>query len=179
MDHPISAYTCSTIDCNKSATLQCPSCIKLSLAPAYFCSQECFKRYWPIHKTFHKSEENKDSEKTKFKFTGPLRPGKISPRLFVPEHIKKPEWYLTGVPAEEMKSKLQQFVDVKTAEDVEKMRECAKIARGALDIGHQAVKVGITTDEIDKIVHQYIIDHNAYPSPLNYNHFKKSLCINI
>ena len=51
--------------------------------------------------------------------------------------------------------------------------------RGALDIGHAAVKPGITTDAIDKIVHKYIIDHDAYPSPLNYNHFKKSICTSV
>jgi hypothetical protein len=32
--------------------------VKLALVPAYFCSQECFKRYWPIHKTYHKKEGN-------------------------------------------------------------------------------------------------------------------------
>lgn len=53
------------------------------------------------------------------------------------------------------------------------------LGRGALDAGHAAVKAGVTTDEIDKIVHKYIIDHDAYPSPLNYNGFKKSLCTSV
>ena len=39
------------------------------------------------------------------------------------------------------------------------------------------VKVGITTDEIDKAVHKFIIDNDAYPSPLNYYNFPKSLCV--
>ena len=49
-------------------------------------------------------------------------------------------------------------------------------ARGALDYGHSLVRVGITTDEIDLAVHKYITERDAYPSPLNYNHFPKSLC---
>ena len=49
-------------------------------------------------------------------------------------------------------------------------------ARKALDIGHKAVKPGVTTDEIDKIVHEFIISQGGYPSPLNYRGFPKSLC---
>jgi methionine aminopeptidase len=51
-------------------------------------------------------------------------------------------------------------------------------ARKALDLGHSLVKEGITTDEIDKAVHKFIIDNDAYPSPLNYYNFPKSLCVN-
>lgn len=42
--------------------------------------------------------------------------------------------------------------------------------------GHSLVKAGITTDEIDKLIHKFIIDNEAYPSPLNYHKFPKSLC---
>lgn len=44
---------CQTIDCGQTAKFHCPTCEKLGLEPAYFCSQECFKKYWPIHKTYH------------------------------------------------------------------------------------------------------------------------------
>lgn len=47
-----------------------------------------------------KKVESKDT----FKYTGPLRPGKVSPRLFVPDHIKKPDYAFTSIPAEEMNS---------------------------------------------------------------------------
>lgn len=50
------------------------------------------------------------------------------------------------------------------------------IARGALDVGHALVKPGVTTDEIDKAVHKYIIENDGYPSPLNYHGFRKSIC---
>ena len=59
------------------------------------------------------------------------------------------------------------------------MREIAVIARGAIDAGHRAVKVGVTTDYIDEVVHNFIIEHDAYPSPFNYYKFPKSLCTSV
>ena len=51
-----------------------------------------------------------------------------------------------------------------------------QMAREVLDAGARAVKVGNTTDEIDRIVHEATIERNAYPSPLNYRGFPKSVC---
>lgn len=45
-----------------------------------------------------------------------------------------------------------------------------------LDIAHRAVRPGITTEEIDRIVHEACIERGAYPSPLNYYWFPKSHC---
>jgi methionyl aminopeptidase len=42
-----------------------------------------------------------------------------------------------------------------------------------------AVKVGVTTDEIDRIIHEATIERGGYPSPLNYNGFKKSCCTSV
>jgi methionyl aminopeptidase len=44
---------------------------------------------------------------------------------------------------------------------------------------HKAVEVGVTTDEIDRICHEFIIENDAYPSPLNYNKFPRSICTSI
>lgn len=55
----------------------------------------------------------------------------------------------------------------------------AILARKALDLGHSLVKVGVTTDSIDEAVHKFIIDNNAFPSPLNYYKFPKSLCTSV
>ena len=41
------------------------------------------------------------------------------------------------------------------------------------------LKIGMTTEEIDKTVHEYIISHGAYPSPLHYKGFPKSICTSI
>lgn len=59
------------------------------------------------------------------------------------------------------------------------MREVGIDARKVLDYGHTLVKPGVTTDEIDKKVHDFIVKLNAYPSPLNYHKFPKSLCTSV
>lgn len=64
-------------------------------------------------------------------------------------------------------------------DEIELLRIASKIAREALDLGHKAVAVGVTTEEIDRIVHEYIIDQDAYPSPLNYNKFPRSCCTSL
>lgn len=48
-----------------------------------------------------------------------------------------------------------------------------------LDIGAKAVRVGVTTDEIDRIIHEATIERNCYPSPLNYSGFPKSCCTSV
>lgn len=53
------------------------------------------------------------------------------------------------------------------------------LARKALDLGHSAIKPGVTTDYIDEVVHNFIIENGAYPSPYNYYKFPKSLCTSV
>jgi len=78
------------------------------------------------------------------------------------------------------KSRLMPWdVQVQTVEDIERMRVAGRIAREVLDIAVSSVKVGMTTDDIDKIVHLETIKRNSYPSPLNYNGFPKSCCTSI
>lgn len=74
---------------------------------------------------------------------------------------------------------MQNQIEVKSAEDIAKLREVALLARQALDLGHSVVKAGVTTDYIDEVVHNFIINNNAYPSPLNYYKFPKSLCTSV
>jgi methionyl aminopeptidase len=64
-------------------------------------------------------------------------------------------------------------------EDIDGIRVAAAIARGAMDAGHAIVKAGVTTEDIDKVVHDYIISHDAYPSPLNYYGFPRSCCTSV
>jgi len=59
------------------------------------------------------------------------------------------------------------------------MREAGRIAREVLDTATAAVRVGITTDELDKLVHAETIKRGAYPSPLNYGLFPKSVCTSV
>lgn len=114
-----------------------------------------------------------------FPYAGSVRPGKQSPqRIVVEEGVVKPDYWDDGVP----KSKSQMLpwvIEVKTAEEIVKMRAAGKVAREVLDIAGQAVRPGITTDEIDALVHQETIKRGAYPSPLNYHGFPKSCCTSV
>ncbi len=71
------------------------------------------------------------------------------------------------------------FVTINTKEEIDSLRESARLARDVLDIACNAAKPGLTTNEIDQIVHDAIISKGAYPSPLNYVGFPKSVCSSI
>jgi methionyl aminopeptidase len=62
---------------------------------------------------------------------------------------------------------------------IHKMRNAARLARKILDFACSLAQPGVTTDAIDAQVHQAIIDEGAYPSPLNYAGFPKSVCSSI
>ena len=64
-------------------------------------------------------------------------------------------------------------------ENLDRMKHAAKLARRVLDYACTLTKPGVTTDEVDTAVHEALIDAGAYPSPLNYVGFPKSLCSSI
>src|SRR3990167_409404 len=69
---------------------------------------------------------------------------------------------------------------IKTAQDIEKMRISGKLAAEVLDMIGSYVKEGITTDELNQICHEYIVNvQKAIPAPLNYLGFPKSICTSI
>lgn len=114
----------------------------------------------------------------RFKFTGKLRPGEISPKKTVPKEIVCPDYWNDGKP----KAKLPRFawdITTLTDEEIAKMRVSGRIAREILDIAGRMVQPGVLTDEIDEVVHEETIKRGAYPSPLNYNLFPKSCCTSI
>lgn len=63
--------------------------------------------------------------------------------------------------------------------EFEKMRAAGKLAAQVLDMITPHVIPGVTTDELDKLCHDYIIAHSAIPAPLNYKGFPKSICTSI
>ena len=67
-------------------------------------------------------------------------------------------------------------VQIKSPEEIEKMRVAGKLAADVLDMIASHVKPGITTNELDRICHQYIVEQDAIPAPLNYHGFPKSIC---
>ncbi|CAD8142872.1 unnamed protein product [Paramecium pentaurelia] len=62
---------------------------------------------------------------------------------------------------------------------IEKLRKAASIAAKTAQVAQRSVKKGMTTDELDKIVHDYIISQNAYPSPIGFMGFPKSVCTSV
>ncbi len=69
--------------------------------------------------------------------------------------------------------------EVKDAETIEKMRVAGKLAAQARELVGSHVVPGVTTDELDRIGHEFLCDHGAYPSTLGYRGFPKSLCSSI
>jgi methionyl aminopeptidase len=105
--------------------------------------------------------------------TGTVLPGEISPRRPVPAHIPRPEYVDKPAPERFTGS------EVKDAETIEKMRIAGKLAAQARELVGAAVRPGITTDELDRIGHEFLCDHGAYPSTLGYRGFPKSLCSSV
>ncbi|CAI5505611.1 unnamed protein product [Closterium sp. Naga37s-1] len=111
-----------------------------------------------------------------FDWTGPLRPFPVAPRRPVPAHIPRPDWADTGRPEEEPNSQWQNSVEIKSPEQIARMRHTCKVAREVLDVAAAMIRPGVTTDEIDRAVHDATIKAGGYPSPLNYYFFPKSCC---
>ena len=64
-------------------------------------------------------------------------------------------------------------------EDFHGMRKAGKLAAETLDFITPHVQPGVTTEELDKLCHGFILDNNAVPAPLNYKGFPKSICTSI
>jgi len=71
-------------------------------------------------------------------------------------------------------------INIKTFEEIEKMRLAGRLAADVLQMIEPHVQEGITTDELDQICHDYIVnEQKAIPAPLNYRGFPKSICTSI
>jgi methionyl aminopeptidase len=101
-----------------------------------------------------------------------LTPGRLSPRREVPSHIPRPEYVGRRDPKRSTKT-------VQTPETIERMRHAGRLAAQAVVLAGDHCKPGVTTDEIDEVVHQFLVDHDAYPSTLGYKGFPKSCCTSL
>jgi methionyl aminopeptidase len=101
-----------------------------------------------------------------------LQPGRISPERSVPAHITRPEYVGRRAPR-------AGEPEVKDAETIERMRVAGRIAAQALVEVGAHVAPGVTTDELDRIGHEFVLDHGAYPSTLGYRGYPKSLCTSL
>nr|XP_011470522.1 PREDICTED: methionine aminopeptidase 1A [Fragaria vesca subsp. vesca] len=134
--------TLSCARCSKPANLQCPKCVELKLPreAAAFCTQDCFKASWSSHKSVHVKAKQSDgtgsAENEGWLYC--MKKGQNrSPKL--------PYFEWTG------------YVSIKTPDQIERMRETCRIAREVLDAAARVIQPGITTDEIDRVVHDATI----------------------
>jgi methionyl aminopeptidase len=103
----------------------------------------------------------------------PLVPGRLSPWRAVPASIVRPEYVGKKRPKEWRGSHVQ------TPETIEKMRLASRLAAQATQLAGENCKPGVATDEIDRVVHEFLCDHGAYPSTLGYKGFPKSCCTSL
>ena len=104
---------------------------------------------------------------------GHLIPGRISPPRAVPQAITRPEYVGKKAPAAYTGG------DVYPAASVDLIRESSVIAAQAIQAVGRAVRPGITTDELDRIGHDFVVAAGAYPSCLGYRGFPKSVCTSV
>ena len=105
----------------------------------------------------------------------PVIPGRVSASPVIPEHIEKPEYAVTGKPYSAPYNQVFLYHD----EERQRMIDAAKLAREMLEFSISLVKPGISTDEIDALTFEEIIKREAYPSPVNYSGFPKSICTSV
>jgi methionyl aminopeptidase len=102
----------------------------------------------------------------------PLTQGQVSPWREVPASIPRPEYVGKREPK-------RSNTTVQTPEIVDRMRRAGRLAAQAVVLAGEHCKPGVTTDEIDAVVHEFLIEHGAYPSTLGYKGFPKSCCTSL
>jgi methionyl aminopeptidase len=102
----------------------------------------------------------------------PVAPGQLSPRREVPAHIPRPEYVGKKEPR-------RSSVTVQTPEVIERMRQAGRLAAQAVVLAGEHCKPGVSTDDVDRVVHEFLCDHGAYPSTLGYKGFPKSCCTSL
>ena len=102
-----------------------------------------------------------------------LAPHPQSPRRTVPATIERPEYVDQPMPQP------YRGAEVKDAETIERMRDAGRLAAQALQTVGAAVAPGVTTDDLDRIGHEFLLDAGAYPSTLGYRSYPKSMCTSV
>ena len=102
-----------------------------------------------------------------------IKPFPVTPRRQVPAGIARPAY------VDRPRPDRYTGPHVQAPETIEKMRVAGRIAAQAMRAGAAAIAPGVTTDAIDAVVHEFLLDHNAYPSTLGYRGFPKSCCTSV
>lgn len=104
---------------------------------------------------------------------GHLIPGRPSPARAVPAAIARPEYVGRAAPSPNTGG------DRYSPDEVERIRAAGRVAAGAIEAAAAAIRPGVTTDELDRIAHEYVVAHGAYPSTLGYRGYPKSSCTSV
>lgn len=102
-----------------------------------------------------------------------LAAGRVSARRSVPAGIPRPEYVDRDGPEVFTGS------EVKDEDTIARMRVAGRLAARAMAAAAALIAPGVTTDQLDAVCHQYLLDHGAYPSTLGYRSFPKSLCTSV
>ncbi|OMO90208.1 hypothetical protein CCACVL1_07464 [Corchorus capsularis] len=169
----------SSISSKSSSFMGFPLTFSVStLSGKQCCSQHKLvvygKRVSGLEEAMRIRRERELQGTTKFRRRPPLRRGKVSPRLPVPDHIPKPPYFGSNILPE-----ISSDYQIHDAEGLAKMRAACELAARVLNHAGTLVRPSVTTDEIDKAVHEMIIEAGAYPSPLGYGGFPKSVCTSV
>jgi methionyl aminopeptidase len=105
--------------------------------------------------------------------SGHLIPGLVSPERAVPRDIRRPEYVGKAAPAKFTGG------DVYSPELIARIRESGRIAADAITLVGEHIRPGVTTEELDRIAHDYVVSHDAYPSTLGYRGYPKSICSSV
>lgn len=115
--------------------------------------------------------------------TCPLQPGSISPIRPVPPHIPRPH-YASGDAAAAAGGRKAPGLSTQPeimADEASRaaMRTVGHLAAQALQLAGSMAVPGSTTDDVDAAVHAFLVGQGAYPSPLKYHGFPKSVCTSV
>ncbi|EQC31445.1 methionine aminopeptidase, type I [Saprolegnia diclina VS20] len=100
--------------------------------------------------------------------------GLVSPVRSIPAHIQRPPYAASG----EMPP-FTRYIPILDKDQQLRLHDACALAKDILAYAGSLVEVGQTTEEIDRQVHDEVIRRNAYPSPMNYGHFPKSICTSV
>lgn len=104
---------------------------------------------------------------------GELTPGLLTPERAVDVHITRPPYVGKTAPPDHTTG------DVYDEQTIEKIRRAGAISSQALDLIESVIAPGMTTDDIDRIGHDFVVSKGAYPSTLGYRGYPKSLCTSL
>ncbi len=103
----------------------------------------------------------------------PVTAGLLSPTRRVPAEVERPPYAVSGDPGPSVSAV------TRTPDEIASMRKTGAAAAEILLRAGELVRPGITTDEIDRVVHELSVEAGGYPSPLNYRGFPKSVCTSV